>query len=96
MVRFIQPCLGSDVDTLIVFHIDEDLIFFSVHGSPSVIEKNVEIVDPKEHEHIVVPRSLVRESVPPRRYVSYEALASFIHETSSFSLERSDALMEEI
>jgi hypothetical protein len=62
-----------------------------------MIEENVEIVDPEAQEHIGVPRSSVRASVPPRRYASHVALVSSIHETSSCSLEeRCDALMEDV
>jgi len=42
-----------------------------------------------------VPRSLVRESIPPRRYASHVALVSSISERSScLEEERCDASME--
>jgi hypothetical protein len=48
-------------------------------------------------EHVGAPRSLVKVSVPPRRYASHVALVSSIYMTFQLSIEqeRCDTLMED-
>jgi len=48
------------------------------------------ISDLEAREHLGAPRSLVRVSVPSRRYVSHIALVSSISETSNCTKERCD------
>lgn len=57
----------------------------------------MEVVVLEDQELICESKSLVRVSVPPRRYASHVVLVSPIHEISSCSLEdRCDALIEDV